>query len=48
MKRIISKKISKSIANILLKDIKLNANAVSSTKMYEPPMPEAIKKYRRK
>ncbi|MBQ9199804.1 MAG: cyclic lactone autoinducer peptide [Lachnospiraceae bacterium] len=48
MKQKIIKKISKVFAGILLKDIKLNANAASSLKSYEPPMPEAIKKYRRK
>ena len=40
--------IAKTISDWLMKDIRLNANAASSPHIYEPIVPNDLKKYKNK
>ena len=42
----LQKKLANSIAKWLLRDIRLNANAASSTHYYEPDIPKELKNYK--
>lgn len=42
----LKKKLADTIARWLLRDIRLNANAASSTHYYEPDIPKELKNYK--
>ncbi len=47
MKKRITEKVAKSVSKWLMKDIKLNAKAASSPHMFEPKVPDELKKYKK-